>query len=48
MYGKLFPFWGSYNTTTEKTLVKEVVRLFQDSIWKLYGLPESIIINRRA
>jgi len=33
---------------TEKTLVKRVVKLFQDNIWKLRGLPESIIIDREA
>jgi len=33
---------------TEKTLVKRVVKLFQDNIWKLRGLPESIIIDRKA
>ena len=34
--------------TMEKTLVKGVVRLFRDNIWKLHGLPESIIMDRRA
>ena len=34
--------------TTEKTSAKGVARLFQDNIWKLYGLPESIIIDREA
>jgi len=32
----------------EKTSVKGVARLFQDNIWKLHGLPESIIMDRRA
>jgi len=31
--------------TTEKTLVKGVAKLFWDHIWKLYRLPESIIID---
>ena len=34
--------------TTEKTLAKRVARLFQDNVWKLHGLPESIIIDREA
>jgi len=32
--------------TIERTSVEEVVRLFQDNIWKLHGLPESIITDR--
>ena len=32
--------------TTEKTLVKELTKLFQNHIWKLHGLPESIISDR--
>ena len=32
--------------TTEMTLVKGMVRLFQDNVWKLYGLPESIITDK--
>ena len=34
--------------TTERTLVEGVARLFWDNIWKLYELPESIIIDRGA
>ena len=33
-------------STTKKTLAEGVTRLFQNNIWKLYGLPESIIIDR--
>ena len=33
-------------STTEKTLVEGVARLFQDNVWKLHRLPESIIIDR--
>jgi len=29
--------------TTEKTLVKGLARLFRDNMWKLHGLPKSII-----
>jgi len=35
-------------STTEKTLVEGVARLFQDNVWKLHRLPESIITNREA
>jgi len=34
--------------TTEKTLAERVARLFQDNIWKLHGLPESIIMDREV
>jgi len=34
--------------TTKKTLAKGVARLFQDNIWKLHSLPESIIMDREA
>ena len=32
--------------TMEKTLAKELAKLFQDYVWKLHGLPESIISDR--
>ena len=32
--------------TTEKTTAEELARLFRDNVWKLHGLPESIISNR--
>ena len=34
--------------TMEKTSAEGVVRLFWNNVWKLHGLPESIIIDRRA
>jgi len=34
--------------TTEKALTEEVARLFQDNVWKLHRLPESIITDRGA
>ena len=35
-------------STTEKTSVEGLAVLFQDHVWKLHGLPESIISNRGA
>jgi len=32
--------------TMEKTSVEELAKLFQDHVWKLHGLPESIISDR--
>ena len=32
--------------TTEETLAEGLVRLFQDNVWKLYGLPESVVSDR--
>jgi len=32
--------------TTEKTLAKGLAKLFQDHIWKLHRLPESIVLDR--
>jgi len=32
--------------TTEKTLAEGLARLFRDNVWKLYGLPKSIILDR--
>jgi len=32
--------------TTEKTLAKSLARLFRDNMWKLHGLPKSIISDR--
>ena len=33
--------------TIEKTSAEGLARLFKDNVWKLYGLPESIILDRR-
>jgi len=32
--------------TTEETSAEGLARLFRDNIWKLHGLPESIILDR--
>ena len=32
--------------TTEKTSTEELAQLFRDNVWKLHGLPESIISDR--
>ena len=34
-------------TTTEGTLVERLARLFRNNIWKLHGLPESVVSDRR-
>ncbi len=31
--------------TTEGTTAEGLVRLFRDNVWKLYGLPESIVLD---
>ena len=30
----------------EKITVEELARLFRNNVWKLYGLPKSVISNR--
>ena len=32
--------------TTEKMMAERLMRLFRDYVWKLYGLPESMISDR--
>ena len=31
---------------TEKTTVEGLAKLFRDNVWKLHGLPESVILDR--
>jgi len=32
--------------TTERMSVEELAKLFRDHVWKLHGLPESVISDR--
>ena len=36
-----------FMVTTEKTTAEELARLFRDNMWKLHGLPESMVSDRR-
>ena len=33
--------------TTEGTMAKGLARLFRDNAWRLHGLPESVVSDRR-
>ena len=33
--------------TTERTLAEGLARLFRDNVWKLHGLPESVVSDKR-
>ena len=41
-----FSQMSHFVATTEKTMVEGLVKLFRDNIWKLHGLPESVILDR--
>ena len=41
-----FSKMSHFVATTEKTTAEGLARLFRDNIWKLYGLPESMISDR--
>ena len=36
-----------FMVTTEETTAEELARLFRDNMWKLHGLPESMVSDRR-
>ena len=35
-----------FMATTEGTSAEGLARLFRDNVWKLHGLPESVVLNR--
>jgi len=41
-----FSKMSHFVVTTEKTMVEGLARLFRDNVWKLHGLPESVISDR--
>ena len=41
-----FSKMSHFVVTTEKTMVEGLVKLFRDNVWKLHGLPESVISDR--
>jgi len=41
-----FTKMAHFMPTTEKTTVEGLARLFRDNVWRLHGLPESIISDR--
>jgi len=40
-----FSKMSHFVATTEKTMVEGLARLFRDNVWKLHGLPESMILD---
>ena len=32
---------------TDEILVEGLAQLFRDNVWKLYGVPESVVLDRR-
>ena len=41
-----FSKMSHFVATTEKTTAERLVKLFRDNVWKLHGLPESMISDR--
>ena len=41
-----FSKMSHFVVTTEKTTAEELARLFRDNVWKLHGLPKSVISDR--
>ena len=36
-----------FMATTERMLAEELAMLFRDNVWKLYRLPESMVLDRK-
>ena len=47
VYGRITKM-AHFVPTMEKTLAEGLARLFRDYVWKLHGLPESIVSDRGA
>jgi len=45
VYDRLFKI-THFVATTEGTLAEGLARLFRDNMWKLHGLPESMVSDR--
>ena len=45
VYDRLFKL-TYFVATTEEILVKGLVQLFKDNVWKLHGLPESVVLDK--
>ena len=45
VYNRLFKI-THFVVMTERMLVEDLVKLFRDNVWKLHGLPESVVSNR--
>jgi len=43
-----FSKMAHFIATTEKTSAEGLAKLFRDQVWRLHGLPESIISDRRV
>jgi len=43
---KLNEVCDNFVATTEGTLAEGLARLFRDNVWKLHGLPESVVLDR--
>jgi len=41
-----FSKMSHFVATTEKTTAEGLARIFRDNVWKLHGLPESVILDR--
>jgi len=41
-----FTKMAHFVSTAEKTMAKGLARLFRDNVWRLHGLPESIISDK--